>query len=385
MRRLRAGFFVVFVTLGFAGASTVANAHGVKKRYSRVPTVSIPSDRPTSGTNPSVLSLADSAMTTIVKDVDNALTERFARFKTIVVSPAKGNFGDPSRPTQNAAKAEPIQDFAKTGFGSWAQVFGLEQQSKATRPFDSENGFIGATVGFDIPLSSDAVGGFLFGGSTGAISDDDEFKDIKANSFYMGVYATQRRGKFFFDFALTGGVAMQDSRRFDFEIANAKADYTSYFINPVLHISTATEFGGQVVIPSLKLSYAAYLFDNYSEEGSAQSLDISSRDAHFLTARAQLATPFQKQFSDGTALKLQARGGMNAILNFTDEADASTQQGLNFALDSDNDYQAIGAFLGADATYTLTNGVLLFGEVEGIVYSSGNLEGLAQFGTRFSF
>ena len=45
-----------------------------------------------------------------------------------------------------AAKAEPVQDFVKSGFGSWAQVFGLDQPSKATRPFDTETGFAEAVL-----------------------------------------------------------------------------------------------------------------------------------------------------------------------------------------------------------------------------------------------
>ena len=385
MRRLRAGSFFFVLTAGIASMSVTADAHDYKKRFSVPRNITTSTTGPLGGTDPSVLSMADSAMSIIVKDLDDALTQRFARFKTIVVSPAKGDFGGAQQSSQNAASSEPVQDFAKSGFGSWAQVFGLDLQPETTRPFDSETGFSGATVGFDIRLSDDAVGGFLFGGSTGTISDNELFRDVEASSFYMGVYATQRSGKYFFDFAVTGGVATQGTRRYDFETTNATAKYTSYFINPVLTVSTATELGGQVVIPSLKLSYAGYLFDEYSEQGSAQSLNVSSRSAHFLTARAQFATPFEKLFTDGTTLSLQARGGMNAILNFSGEADASNRQGLNLALESDNNDQAIGAFLGADVTYTLTNGVLFFGELEGVAYTSGDLEGLAQFGTRFSF
>ena len=62
---------------------------------------------------------------------------------------AKGDFGGGQQNTQNAATSEPLQDFAKTGFGSWAQVFGHDLQPEPARPFESETGFSGATVGFE--------------------------------------------------------------------------------------------------------------------------------------------------------------------------------------------------------------------------------------------
>ena len=215
--------------------------------------------------------------------------------------------------------------------------------------------------------------------------DDSSFKDLSTNGFYSGFYLTHLTGRYFIDLAVSAGLAEQDTSRYDFEIADAQASYSSYFINPTFTVSTFTEIAGQLLLPSVKLSYAGYFYDGYEESGSPQSLTVGDRDSHALSARAQIALPFQVTTEQGSNLRLEGYGGIDATLKRGDTPVNGRTGTNNLAFTSDSATREINFILGADASYVLSNGLLVYGGFEGAVNTTGSFEAAAQIGTRFSF
>lgn len=392
MRRLSHLRGLAFIALTAGGAIAPAYADDTNRWYWRVhrisfppPQVSLPPDRPVSGLDPSMFSLADSAMATITKGAQDAIEERLTTFKATTIAASRKSDRADINDLRDPLGEAPKHGFSVSTIGGWSQVFGLSYEDQSQKPFEEGSNFAGATVGFDIPLSEQAIAGFFFGGSSGFLTDDDTDKDLDTNGFYGGFYLTRRTGAYFLDFAISGGMTEQDTTRFDFESTDAKASYSSYFVNPSLKISTFQEIAGQLVLPSLSLDYSGFFFDSYNESGSSQSLSIENRQTHMFTGRAELTAPFDKTFVNGSVMKLEANGGVQAAINLSDGALAATQQGIGLTLQSDYRPYEVGFFLGTDITYELPSGLLLYGEVEGVVNTRGSIDALAQFGTRFSF
>ena len=346
--------------------------------------ISLPPDRPTTGFDPTMFSLADSAMATIAAGAQNAISDRLAKFRNTTIVATRnaaqyrgGSLGPP-------ASALTVGEFSVSGIGGWSHVFGLSID-QISEPLDETTSFSGATVGFDTPLSQNSIGGFFVGGSSGTISEDDTSKDLSTNGFYGGLYLTKLAGRYFIDVTLSGGMTEQDSSRYDFETADAEASYAGYFVNPSLKISTFTDIAGHLVLPSVSFSYAGFFFDSYNEHGSSQSLAVDERQTHLLTGRAQITVPHEQYFDDGSALRLEAHGGVQARLNLSDETLAASRRGLNFTFQPYDDAQEVGIYLGADVNYLMNSGILLFGELQGVINTNGSIDALAQFGTRFSF
>ncbi len=349
------------------------------------PQVSPPPERPTSGLDPTMFSLADSAMSTIANGAQDAIDARLEAFKSTTIEATRKSDRIDTSGLRNPSPQVPSTGFTVSALGGWTQVFGLSPETQTNKPLENSVNFAGATVGFDLPLSPNAIGGFFFGGSSGSISEDDTSKDVSTNGFYGGFYLTKFSGSYFIDLALSGGMTEQDTSRFDFEVTDAEASYKGYFVNPSVKISTFRDIAGQLVLPSLSVAYAGFFFDGYNETGSPQSLSIDARQTHLLTSRAEIAAPYQHAFFNGSTMKLEARGGVQARFNLSDGGFAATQRGLDFTFEDYDNPRDIGFFLGTDISYILSSGLLLYGEVEGIVNTRGSIDALAQFGTRFSF
>ncbi len=349
------------------------------------PRVIRPGPRPTNGIDPAMFSLADAAMSTIVSGLQNAISDRLKSFRLNTIAAIQARREPGTQAEQRRAQAFSGPQFAAANMGSWTQVFGLPDANLNTEPFANAPRFSGATIGFDVPLSPTSIAGFFFGGSTGSVTDDSTLKDLSTNGFYSGFYLTHLTGRYFVDLAVSVGLAQQDSNRYDFEISDAEASYSSYFVNPTFTISTYTSVAGQLLLPSVKMSYAGYFFDGYNETGSPQSLTVDDRSSHSLSSRAQITLPFAVTTEAGSIFKMEGYGGVDATLQLGDNKIENSFATKNVAFASDDANREISFILGADLAYTLSNGLLFYSGFEGAINTSGSLEAAAKFGTRFSF
>ncbi len=383
---------LAFVALTTCGALTPAYSDDVNRWYGSrnrlnlpPPQVSLPPDRPTPGTDPSMFSLADSAMATITGGALEAINKRLTTFRSTTIAASRKSDRADINELRDPVPNAPAHGFTVSALGGWSQVFGLSFEQTPNKPFEDSANFAGATVGFDLSLSQTAIAGFFFGGSSGTISEDDTEKDLDTNGFYGGFYLTRFTGSYFVDVAISGGMTEQDTSRFDFELTDAKANYSSYFVNPSLRVSTFHDVAGQLVLPSISLAYSGYFYDGYNESGSTQSLSVDDRQTHLFTGRAEVSTPYDHTFINGSVMKLEAHGGVQALVNLSDGTLAASQRGTSLTLQSNERTHEVGFFLGTDISYVLPSGLLLYGELEGIVNTRGSIDALAQFGTRFSF
>lgn len=345
----------------------------------------IPGKRPTTKVDETVFSMADDAMATISNGIHDAITARLSRFKNTTIAAARAASAFDDGDSGIGAPGGTTGDFALPNIGGWTQVFGLSDDAWTRKPLDPPNSFSGATVGFDLPLSEHAIAGFFFGGSTGSLKDSQADQNVSTNGFYGGLYVIHQVGDYFIDLTLGGGLTRQDTRRFDFDSQNAEASYSGYFVNPSLTVSTHGQIGNQLIVPSVSMVYSGFFYGNYSEKGSPQSLKVIGRQTHVLSGRTQIAVPYEHVFFSGTKLTFEGRGGVDARFDLSGRTTTSTQGGLELNFRPEDNLRELGVFLGAEATYTLQNGVLLYGEVEGIVSTTGSVDAYTQFGTRFSF
>ena len=276
--------------------------------------------------------------------------------------------------------------FAAANFGSWTQVFGLAGRQREYRTICQCPALLWRDHRFRCStLAQLDRRGFSSGGSTGSVTDDSTLKDLSINGFYSGFYLTHLTGRYFVDLAVSGGLAQQDTSRYDFEISDAEASYSSYFINPTLTISTFTNVAGQLLLPSVKMSYAGYFFDGYNETGSPQSLTVDDRSSHTFSSRAQVTLPFAVTTEAGSIFRVEGYGGIDATLQLGDNKTENSFATKNVAFTSDDANREISFIFGTDLAYTLSSGLLFYGGFESAINTSGSLEAAAKFGTRFSF
>lgn len=200
------------------------------------------------------------------------------------------------------------------------------------------------------------------------------------------MYASHEYNGYFFDAALAGGRTTHKNKRLvDGTKFDAKASYSGYFVSPSLTASTFTQIGDRVVIPSLRLQYAGYFFNNYTEDGLTGALTVNNRETHVFNTRAQLTVPYETGMFDTGVLRVQGRGGFDARFNLSGDTVTSNLNGQPVSFQSSNDNEIFGFFLGADFVLALDGGWSLYGGVESAIYSSDTLNAGGQVGARFSF
>lgn len=336
--------------------------------------------------NSSIYALSVDALSLIANSAQSSVDGRLASFKSAAASTAHRTSGGMYNASGRTTMTMPADSFAAFGAGGWTQVFGLSAPNTHIDPTVENDGFSGALIGFDTKLSDKMIGGLFFGGSTGKLSTDDNVNKVSANGFYGGLYITRLWGRNIFDLSVSAGLTDQNSDRLVTDVnQSAKAAYSGYFFNPALTVSHFTTVAGQLVVPSLKLGFSSYMFDDYTEKGTAEALTVSAHTSHMMSAQAQLAVPLEKIFFDNTSFRFEGRGGLRTRLNLSGDAISTAHDNHTLTYRTDEHAYTLDVFIGADAAYMLANGVLLFGEFETAVDTSGDVDAQALFGTRFSF
>lgn len=336
--------------------------------------------------NSSIFSLSFDAVSLIANSAQSSVDNRLATFKTTAASSAHRTSDRLNNASGKATMTMPADSFAAFGAGGWTQVFGLTTPTTHVDPLVEQGNFSGAMLGFDTKLSDHSIGGIFFGGSSGKLSNDDNNNRVSANGFYGGFYVTRLWGRSIIDLSVSAGLTDQDSQRLVSDVnKNAVGSYTGYFFNPTLTVSHFTTVAGQLIVPSLKLGYSGYIFEDFTEKGPVENLTVSAHTANMMHAQAQLTVPIEEVFFDDTSFKFEGRGGLRTQLNLKGDTITTAHQGHQLSIDIAEHAYKLDVFLGADAVYTLSSGIMLFGEFETAVDTTGDIEAQAFFGTRFSF
>jgi len=334
----------------------------------------------------SIYSLSFDAVSLIANSAQSSIDNRLATFKTTATSSAHRTADRLNNASGKATMTMPGDSFSAFGSGGWTQVFGLTTPTANIDPLVEKGTFSGAMLGFDTKLSDHSIGGVFFGGSAGKLSTDDNNNRVSANGFYGGFYVTRLWGRNIFDLSISAGLTDQNSERLVEDInQTAEASYKGYFFNPTVTVSHFTTIAGQLIVPSLKLGYSGYIFEDFAEKGTVEDLTVSAHSTHMMHARAQLAVPLEEIFFDNTSFKFEGRGGLRTDLNLSGDTITTAHPGHQLSIDIADNAYTLDFFIGADAVYKLNSGIMLFGEFETSLDSTGGIDAQAFFGTRFSF
>ncbi|MGI9416086.1 MAG: autotransporter outer membrane beta-barrel domain-containing protein [Hyphomicrobiales bacterium] len=362
---------------GFSGTSSPGGSSG----YFDIGTDKYP------GPDPEGFSLADQALAFITGEMHSVIGRRLDinKFRVIAGGTYAASYNGSSM-TQSVMRTGK-GSYGSNAIGGWTQVLGLTSSGNRRSVIGDGDGiFDGAMMGFDMPLSDNTMAGTFIGGSVAEVGSFNDSHDHDAKSFYAGVYASHETKGYFFDLAIAGGRTNHDNTRFvDGSKFDARASYDGYFVSPALTVSTFTQIGKRVVIPSVRVQYAGYFFDKYTENGASGTLTVNDRESHVFNTRAQLTVPYETALFDTGLLRVQGRSGFDARVNLSGDTVTSNLNGQPVSFQSEDQNGILGFFLGADFMLALDGGWSLYGGFEGAVYSSEALNAGGQIGARFSF
>lgn len=339
------------------------------------------------GPDPEGFTLADQALSFITGEMHTVINRRLDINKLRVIAGGEYAAAYNGSPMTQAVMRGNKGSYGSNEIGGWTQVLGLTSTGNRRAVIGQGDGiFDGAMMGFDLPLSSNTMGGMFMGGSVAEVGSLNTSHDHGAKSFYAGGYASHEVNGYFFDAAIAGGRTSHKNKRVvDGTKFDAEASYSGYFVSPSLTASTFTQIGERVVIPSLRLQYAGYFFNDYTEDGVTKTLTVSDRESHVVNTRAQLTVPYETAMFDTGVLRVQGRGGFDARFNLSGDTVTSNLNSQPVAFDSAKNDEIFGIFLGADFVLALDGGWSLFGGFESAVYTSDTLNAGGQVGARFSF
>jgi Autotransporter beta-domain len=254
--------------------------------------------------------------------------------------------------------------------GPWSRSFGgYRNQHGDNLSSGFDNFFGGLLIGNDRVMSSQTAIGVFGGATAGTMETNSGSESLTNQNFVLGGYSSLNSSHGYLDLMLAGGLSNFNSDR---SIANnlvqngiehAVADYSAFFLNPSMSISTEIVAGKMEITPSLRARYAALFLPSYEETGSAANLAVASRNIEVFELRGQLAIAnTQMDIRDGK-LKNTVRVGLEG--RFSNSPDVSAEllgTPLDFAVDSRT--RSVRGFLGLDQFYTLSNGWLLNSSAE---------------------
>jgi uncharacterized protein with beta-barrel porin domain len=254
--------------------------------------------------------------------------------------------------------------------GTWYRSFGgyrNQHSDNLSSGFDSFYG--GLLIGNDRVVSSQTAVGIFGGAAAGNMETKTGSESLANQNFVLGGYSSLNSSHGYLDFMLAGGVSNFNSDR---SIANnlvqngiehAVADYSAFFINPSMSISTEIVAGKMEITPSLRARYVALFLPSYEETGSAANLAVASRNLGVFELRGQLAIAnTQMDIRDGK-LSNTVRVGIEGRFGKNPNVSAELL-GTPLSFSSDDRPRSVRGFLGLDQFYTLSNGWLLNSSAE---------------------
>jgi len=315
----------------------------------------------------------------------------------------RGGVSSFAQPMVMAYEADASASGPFSGFGSgsagvdrsrqvWMQAFGSHRQQEGTSTtLDSQHRLGGFVSGMDIGAGPNRTGVF-FGGSVAASQVDANAGKTTSDSFFGGAYASTQMNGTFVDLAFTAGYSGFDRER---RVANnqvaggietAKADHHGWFVSPEVRFMRPVAFGARPLEASVTLRYAGLFLDGFNESGvTAGALTVGSRDIHLGVARAALALPLTKTYSDGAQARWIWTAGIEGRTQFGGDSISGTLAGQGIAFNAGGRDSTVGLFGSYRAELASPLGHTVYAVVEGLAEQDGSyqLSGKAGFRVRY--
>jgi len=373
------------------GSNTLSVAHGmstVTTFSGATPTIGTTSGAPyaVSGSkiavvDPTSLSVTDEFITDLTGGIFSSLENRLSGVRNGDYG-AVSTHGEPDR----SGLAEPDHLF-------WADGFGTFRRQDSNGAATATNQWLGGFVlGADGLLHPDTRAGFFAGASWGRMEAESNAQDTDNQSFYVGTYASVLKAGLAFDLALTAGYSHFDQDR---KVANnlatggietATADYGGWFISPELVVTKPLNMSGAVPLElSAGARYAGLFLDAYTESGTSDPLTVNQRDVHTGIARLQLSLPHEYFGPNGGVTHTRLKAGIEGRTNFGGDTIDGALLGQNIAFDPGGEANVLGAFAGVSAEYDTAHGLVMYGDAESQVETSGSVQVSGRIGLKFKF
>ena len=288
-----------------------------------------------------------------------------------------------------AENAVPLQAPALT---AWGSAFGTWSRSDGDGALSATSSRVGGfAAGYDGNLGGGTRAGVFFGGAYGTLNVDDASEKIDATSVYGGLYAHKALAAFNLDAGITLGASDHDSERTvannmtatGFETVNG--DYWSFFVNPVVGISSRPGFLGTPLLAAARAGYAGSWTEGYTENGGAGAMSVDSQGLHLFHARAELKLPMSFRAADGVAYAVAPFVGVRGYTQLGDTDVAGSVVGADFAFDPGSDRSVGTAFVGINAVAALGEQGQAFVDIEGGRRTDDTDEFKAKAGVRWNW
>lgn len=345
--------------------------------------------------DPSGKAAATAAFSDLVGGISDTV---FGRLENVSMSPqgtiAPGfagamNLGMTKHRKENAEGERPVNAPA---FAAWGNAFGTWTRTDADGTLSATSSRIGGfAAGYDSAIAADTRAGVFFGGAYGTQKVDTTGDNTDATSVYGGLYATKALDAMSLDAVLTLGASDHDSERnvADNLAANGfdtvTGDYWSFFVNPVVGVSTRGGALGAPLIAAARAGYAGAWTEGYTEDGGAGAMSVDSQSLHLFHARAELKMPMSFSATNGVAYVVAPFVGVRGYTQVGDTDITGSIVGADFSFDPGTDRSVGTAFAGLNASVALGEQGQAFVDIEGGRRSDDTDELKARAGVRWGW
>jgi uncharacterized protein with beta-barrel porin domain len=291
-----------------------------------------------------------------------------------------------TQPRKKEAEVDrPVNAFAAT---AWGNAFGTWTRTDADGTLSATSSRVGGfAAGYDSAVSANTRAGVFLGGAYGTLNVDATGDETDATSVYGGLYAHRALSDVNVDAVLTLGASDHDSERTVTNnlaaggVENVTGDYWSYFVNPVVGVSTR----GGPLLAAARVGYAGAWTEGYTEDGAAGAMSVDSQSVHLFHARAEVKVPMTFSAINGVAYVVAPFAGVRGYTQVGDTDITGSIVGADFSFDPGSDRSVGTAFAGVNAAVALGEQGQAFLDVEGGRRTDDTDELKARAGVRWSW
>ena len=267
---------------------------------------------------------------------------------------ASGGNGDSSTATYGLTMGSADDELGRvwmSGFG------GVQEQDGSGATTGGDQNYGGFVFGRSILKTDTSYGGFA-GASYSHLGVDNDTHEIDAQSVFAGLYGAKD-----FDGTLVSMSSVLGITSFDWEreVANnlvpggletARADYNGLFTSSSLTASRMLNERTQI---SAGGYYAGLYVEDYSESGSAANLNVSDRNVHVASLRAEAKFTAVEKETDTGIFKAQVWTGVDGTFNLGDGDVNVSINGLPLQFAASFKDPTVSRFVGLGFTHTPHN------------------------------
>jgi len=255
----------------------------------------------------------------------------------------------------------------KSGWSTWARMFGVAYNGRHQSDYPSFNMAIGGgAFGADMRNGADFLMGGMFAMGGGKFSSLTQ--TTRSVNFLGAAYGRWSPSHGFMDVSLSVGHSDDEGTRSQFNnmaasgMETVRSRQKGVFISPQIGFGMNADWEGAVLTPAVRLRYLSQFFGGYSETGAVNGLAVGSRIAQSAEVRSELG--IARQFESG--LTLRAKIGALYDASMSGSQVSASIAGASIRLPAAERSFGFGGFANLGASVKVGSQASIFAEVEGL-------------------